>query len=59
MRKLILKTGLILAVLVALLGTSDGADIDVASFRRAFVFLGTVAALASLVASRLPSPRPA
>lgn len=46
-----------LAVLVALLGTSDSTDIDVDAFRRAFVFLGTVAALASLVASRLPAPK--
>ncbi len=47
-----------LAVLVALLGTTDSADIDVDAFRRAFVFLGAVAALASLVASRLPNPKP-
>ena len=46
-----------LAVLVALLGASDLTDSDVGAFRRAFVFLGTVAALASLVASRLPAPR--
>jgi EmrB/QacA subfamily drug resistance transporter len=48
-----------LAVLVALVGSSAGSDIELAAFRRAFVYLGTVAALASLVATRLPPPRPA
>ncbi len=45
-----------LAVLVAILGSGAAGDIDLAAFRRAFVYLGTVAALASLVATRLPRP---
>ena len=46
-----------LAVLVAILGSSAAGDIDLDAFRRAFVYLATVAALASLVATRLPPPR--
>jgi len=46
-----------LAVLVAILGSTAASDIDLDAFRRAFIYLGTVAALASLVATRLPSPR--
>jgi EmrB/QacA subfamily drug resistance transporter len=45
-----------LAVLVAILRSADTDDIDLDAFRRAFIYLGTVAGLASLVATRLPSP---
>lgn len=45
-----------LAVLVAILGSTDTGEIDLDAFRRAFIYLGTVAALASMVATRLPSP---
>ncbi len=48
-----------LAVLVAILGSGAGGEMDLAAFRRAFVYLGTVAFLASLIATRLPKPRPA
>lgn len=44
-----------LAVLVAILGSTDNADLDLSGFRRAFLYLSAVAATASLVATRLPS----
>lgn len=48
-----------LAVLVALLGSNASGDIELAAFRRGFIYLGAVAALASLVATRLPPRQPA
>ncbi len=44
-----------LAILVAILGATDGGGATLEDFRRAFVYLGSAAALASLVATRLPS----
>lgn len=44
-----------LALLIAILGDTDSGDASVAAFRRAFVYLGSVAVLASMLATRLPS----
>lgn len=46
-----------LAVVVVILGSVDTGGLELDAFRRAFIYLGTVAALASLVATRLPSPK--
>ncbi|MEL7157674.1 MAG: hypothetical protein AAFN30_13880 [Actinomycetota bacterium] len=44
-----------LALLIAILGATDTGDASVAAFQRAFIYLGSVAVLASLLATRLPS----
>ena len=47
------------AILVALLGAGEADQIDLANFKRAFIYLGSVAALASLFALQLPvRPKP-
>ena len=43
------------AILVAILGVSASGDPTIGSFRWAFVYLGSVAAVASLIATRLPA----
>lgn len=47
------------AILVAILSTTSSGEPSVEAFQRGFLYLASVAALASLVATQLPSPRSA